>query len=317
MTKHIGRRICMLAFTFLLSMSINAGSAQAFISTSDYYSLLEKYRLGSGTTTTAPAPTNQNPTPEPNPTLAPAPALDAASEPDNATQPTAPAQGTLTSPTGTPSGTTSRTDYYSRLLNSRNNYYRNYPANSNPGTGNTSPGGNTETTPPVDNNTTPSGNTETTPPPVNNTTPGGNTGTTPTPATNPGDTGSMSASEKQMLDLVNQERAKAGLPAFTVDSRLVQLARQKSQDMYENNYFSHNSPTYGSPYNMEKQAGINYRVMGAENIAKASSVTRAHELLMNSEGHRANILDSRHNVIGIGIVSTSAGVYVTQLFAGN
>ena len=127
----------------------------------------------------------------------------------------------------------------------------------------------------------------------------------------------MAASEKQMLDLVNQERIKAGLPAYKVDSRLVTLARQKSQDMYQNNYFSHTSPTYGSAYDMEKKAGISARVMGAENIAKAATVTRAHDLLMNSAGHRANILDSRHDTIGIGIVSTSGGVYITQLFLGN
>ena len=120
-----------------------------------------------------------------------------------------------------------------------------------------------------------------------------------------------------MLDLVNQERIKAGLPAFKVDSRLVTLARQKSQDMYQNNYFAHTSPTYGSAYDMEKKAGISARVMGAENIAKSATVTRAHDLLMNSAGHRANILDSRHDTIGIGIISTSGGVYVTQLFLGN
>ncbi|KJS72486.1 MAG: hypothetical protein JL56_13020 [Desulfotomaculum sp. BICA1-6] len=127
----------------------------------------------------------------------------------------------------------------------------------------------------------------------------------------------MAAGEKQMLELVNQERIKAGLPAFKVDSRLVNLARQKSQDMYQNNYFSHTSPTYGSAYDMEKKAGISARVMGAENIAKSATVTRAHGLLMNSAGHRANILDSRHDTIGIGIVSTPGGVYVTQLFLGN
>ena len=157
-------------------------------------------------------------------------------------------------------------------------------------------------------------NSETTSPP------GDTTGTTPAspPLQNdPGDVGSLSASEKEMLDLTNQERIKAGLPPFSVDARLVRLARMKSQDMYENNYFDHVSPTYGSPYDMERNAGITARVMGAENIARAATVARAHELFMNSEHHRANILDPRHDTIGIGVVTTPYGVYVTQLFIGN
>lgn len=144
----------------------------------------------------------------------------------------------------------------------------------------------------------------------------------PTPAPSPapsgtGDIDYLSAGERQMFDLVNQERVKAGLRAFAVDSGLVNLARLKSQDMYENNYFSHTSPTYGTPLQMERNAGISARVMGAENIAKAGSVARAHELLMNSEGHRANLLDPRHDTIGIGVVGTPYGVYVTQLFLGH
>jgi uncharacterized protein YkwD len=91
----------------------------------------------------------------------------------------------------------------------------------------------------------------------------------------------------------------------------------KSQDMYENNYFGHTSPTYGTPLQMVRNAGISARVMGAENIARASSVVRAHELLMNSEGHRANLLNPLHDTIGIGVVSTPNGVYVTQLFLGH
>ena len=120
-----------------------------------------------------------------------------------------------------------------------------------------------------------------------------------------------------MYDLVNQERIKAGLPTFKVDSRLVELARMKSRDMYENHYFGHASPTYGTAYQMEKAAGISAGVMGAENIARAATVQRAHELFMNSEGHRANILDPRHDTIGIGVVNTPSGVYVTQLFLGH
>lgn len=138
-----------------------------------------------------------------------------------------------------------------------------------------------------------------------------------TPPSDPGNTSSLSPGEKQMFDLVNKERANAGLHLFTVDPRLVTLARMKSQDMYENNYFSHVSPTYGKAFDMEKKAGVVARVMGAENICKAATVAEAHMLFMNSEGHRANILDSREDYIGIGVVTTQYGVYVTQLFLGD
>ncbi|NPV72188.1 MAG: hypothetical protein HPY89_00035 [Pelotomaculum sp.] len=148
----------------------------------------------------------------------------------------------------------------------------------------------------------------TVPPPVN-----------PVPPANAGqqDTSRLSVDEKLMFDLVNQERAKNGLAGLALDMRLVELARLKSQDMYQNSYFSHTSPTYGTAYDMERKAGITARVMGAENIAKAATTQRAHELFMNSTGHRANILNPQHDTIGIGIFKTQNGVVVTQLFTGN
>ncbi|MGI6493173.1 MAG: CAP domain-containing protein [Pelotomaculum sp.] len=139
------------------------------------------------------------------------------------------------------------------------------------------------------------------------------TPTTPTPSNASG----LTADEALLLELVNQERVKAGLPILTVDQQLTKLARLKSQDMVQNNYFSHTSPTYGSPYNMERKAGYSARVMGAENIAKAATTERAHQLFIGSAGHKANILNPLHDAIGIGIVKTSSGVTVTQLFSGN
>lgn len=141
--------------------------------------------------------------------------------------------------------------------------------------------------------------------------------TTPTTPTTPPSASGLTAEEALMFDLVNQDRAKAGLPALTVDQKLTELARMKSQDMYQNNYFSHTSPTYGSPLNMERKAGYSARVMGAENIAKAATTARAEELFMGSEGHKANILNPNHDAIGIGIVKSNSGVVVTQLFSGN
>src|SRR5690606_39115785 len=76
----------------------------------------------------------------------------------------------------------------------------------------------------------------------------------------------LSVFEQQVIDLTNQERAKHGLNALQVDSELSKVAREKSKDMANNHYFSHNSPTYGSPFDMMKQFGITYRTAG-ENIA--------------------------------------------------
>lgn len=120
-----------------------------------------------------------------------------------------------------------------------------------------------------------------------------------------------------MVDLVNQERIKAGLQPLTVDPKLTELARLKAQDMVKNNYFDHISPTYGSPFDMMRHAGITYRTAG-ENIAAASSVERAHTALMNSSGHRANILNPNFTRIGIGIVpDPTYGLMISQMFIGN
>jgi uncharacterized YkwD family protein len=119
-----------------------------------------------------------------------------------------------------------------------------------------------------------------------------------------------------MVNLINQERAKAGLAPLTVDLRLVELARKKSQDMIANNYFSHTSPTYGDPFQMMTAAGISYRTAG-ENLAGARTVDQAHSALMNSAGHRQNILSPTYNKVGVGIATGGPyGSMYTQLFIG-
>ncbi|MBP1156651.1 MULTISPECIES: CAP domain-containing protein [unclassified Paenibacillus] len=124
----------------------------------------------------------------------------------------------------------------------------------------------------------------------------------------------LTAEEQQMLDLVNQARTEAGLSPFAVDLELSKVARLKSQDMVDKNYFSHDSPTYGSPFDMMKKFGIEYRTAG-ENIACNQNVTAAHQALMNSEGHRANILSKDFTHIGIGIVDGGpCGKMFTQQF---
>ncbi|SHM19986.1 uncharacterized protein, YkwD family [Caldanaerovirga acetigignens] len=126
----------------------------------------------------------------------------------------------------------------------------------------------------------------------------------------------LTADEKQMLDLVNAERTKAGLKPLQIDMRLVELARKKSKDMILNNYFGHTSPVYGTPFDMMKSAGITYKYAG-ENLAGAPNVFKAHEGLMNSPGHRANILSPNYNRIGIGVVEGGPyGKMFTQLFIG-
>lgn len=125
----------------------------------------------------------------------------------------------------------------------------------------------------------------------------------------------LSDREKEMLNYINEERAKAGLAPLKVDPELSRVARIKSQDMVDNGYFSHVSPTYGSPFEMMKSFGIKYRAAG-ENIARNSSVLKAHVALMNSEGHRKNILSKTFTHIGIGIVDNKGvgGITVTQMF---
>ncbi len=120
---------------------------------------------------------------------------------------------------------------------------------------------------------------------------------------------SLSAAEIKMVELVNKERQAAGLQALQIDVDLAYVARVKSQDMNDNNYFSHQSPTYGSPFEMMKEFGITYRG-AAENIAKNHSVEAAHNSLMRSSGHKANIMNSNYTHIGIGIVNG----YYTQMF---
>ena len=122
----------------------------------------------------------------------------------------------------------------------------------------------------------------------------------------------LSDFEKRVVDLVNEERSKNGLSKLTVNLSLSKIAREKSKDMYTNNYFSHTSPTYGSPFEMMKQFGISYRTAG-ENIEKGQrtpdSVVNAW---MNSEGHRKNILNSSFTQIGVGYYNG----YWTQMFIG-
>ena len=123
--------------------------------------------------------------------------------------------------------------------------------------------------------------------------------------------------EKEVVTLVNQERSKQGLAPLKDNVSLSNVARTKSEDMAKNNYFSHTSPTYGSPFDMMKHFGITYTAAG-ENIAMgqptAASVMNGW---MNSPGHKANILSKDFTEIGVGIAkNTNGSIYWTQDFIG-
>ncbi|MFJ7636866.1 CAP domain-containing protein [Peribacillus sp. NPDC097264] len=124
----------------------------------------------------------------------------------------------------------------------------------------------------------------------------------------------LSAFEQEVVTLTNAERAKQGLAALEIDTELSKVARAKSQDMKDNNYFDHNSPTYGSPFDMMKQFGISYTSAG-ENIAQGQQTPEeVVEAWMNSQGHRENIMNASFTHIGVGYVES--GNYWTQQFIG-
>lgn len=124
----------------------------------------------------------------------------------------------------------------------------------------------------------------------------------------------VSAYEQKVVELTNQERAKNGLKPLALDTELSKVAREKSRDMQSKGYFSHTSPTYGSPFDMMKKFGISYRSAG-ENIAMGQRTPEeVVKAWMNSSGHRANILNSSYTHIGVGHVAT--GNYWTQMFIG-
>ncbi|MGI6730930.1 MAG: CAP domain-containing protein [Anaerovoracaceae bacterium] len=134
----------------------------------------------------------------------------------------------------------------------------------------------------------------------------------PAPAKSAANIGSY---EQQVVDLVNSERAKVGLPALKMNTKLAGVAEKKAEDLRDNNYFAHNSPTYGSPFDMMRQFGVTYTTAG-ENIARGQKTPAAvMNGWMNSQGHKENILNSNFTEIGVGYVTDSNGTtYWVQMF---
>jgi uncharacterized YkwD family protein len=129
--------------------------------------------------------------------------------------------------------------------------------------------------------------------------------------------GNFSAFQKEVTDLVNVERTNRGLKPLKLDAELSSVATKKSEDMVNKKYFAHNSPTYGSPFDMMKQFGISYRSAG-ENIAMGQENPKeVVNSWMNSQGHRENILNPDFTNIGVGIAKDNNGsIYWTQMFVG-
>ncbi|GIN86130.1 hypothetical protein J6TS2_25160 [Heyndrickxia sporothermodurans] len=127
-------------------------------------------------------------------------------------------------------------------------------------------------------------------------------------------TGNISKYSQQVIDLTNKERSKQGVPALKADTQLSSVAQKKSQDMQKNHYFSHTSPTYGSPFDMMRDFGVKYKNAG-ENIAQGQQTPQeVVNAWMNSSGHRKNILNKDFTHIGVGF--EQEGNHWSQMFIG-
>jgi uncharacterized protein YkwD len=126
----------------------------------------------------------------------------------------------------------------------------------------------------------------------------------------------LSVEEAQMISLINQERAKAGLKELIIDYSLVKLAKEKSMDMVSHNYFGHISPRLGTIYDQLQREQILYQSV-AENLAGTANTRKAQQYLFTSPSHRWNILNPSFTKVGVGIIRGGPfGAMITQLFLG-
>jgi uncharacterized protein YkwD len=120
--------------------------------------------------------------------------------------------------------------------------------------------------------------------------------------------------EREMLQLVNRERARRGIGPLVADTALRVVARAHSTDMFERGYFSHNTPEGEDPFGRMRAAHIDFMTAG-ENLALAQTLSIAHTGLMHSPGHRANILNPEFHRVGIGIIEGGVhGLMISQEF---
>ena len=129
-------------------------------------------------------------------------------------------------------------------------------------------------------------------------------------------TSELTQDEQEVFDLINKSREDAGLAKLEIDDDLQNICRIKANEMVEKNYFSHDSPTYGSPFDMLKSNNIEYKVAG-ENIAGNTSNQKAVEAWLGSENHKKNIINNSYNYTGIAVVdSEKYGKIYVQMFIG-
>ncbi|MFQ3545946.1 CAP domain-containing protein [Halobacillus rhizosphaerae] len=122
------------------------------------------------------------------------------------------------------------------------------------------------------------------------------------------------AFQEQVVQLTNKARKKQGLSALKIDPQVAKVAQTKANDMAKNNYFSHTSPTYGSPFQMMKQFGVSYHI-AEENIAAGQQTPdEVVKAWLNSPGHRKNIMNK--NVTHIGVGYAADGSNWSQMFIG-
>ena len=127
-------------------------------------------------------------------------------------------------------------------------------------------------------------------------------------------TASLSVQEQTAGNLLNSDRARYNLSPLVIDPELCRIARLKSQDMRDNQYFAHTSPTYGDVRSMLRQFGYDYAAAG-ENIAHHATIEKAQAAFLSSPGHRKNIMSSIYTKVGVGAAIDEKGfVYLTQIF---
>ncbi len=120
--------------------------------------------------------------------------------------------------------------------------------------------------------------------------------------------------EARMLELVNEERVAAGLKPLAADPELTEVARRHSADMFARGYFAHDTPEGRDPFDRMREANVRF-VTAGENLALAPSLQVAHKGLMNSPGHRANILFPQFGRLGVGILDGGIhGLMISQEF---
>ena len=125
---------------------------------------------------------------------------------------------------------------------------------------------------------------------------------------------SLSMQERIAGNLLNSDRAAYGLAPLSIDPELCRIARIKSEDMRDNQYFAHTSPTYGNVQQMLRTFGYSFSAAG-ENIANHATVEKSQAALISSPDHRRNILSKNFTRVGIGVAQDENGfVYLTQIF---